>query len=198
MAKNNRKNNKGLDTVLDALNKIEVATVVENIEAIQVSELTKEMVEEKLESLKDKVVEMHDNMEVCLESDLIEDANVIHTNIIVTENEIVNMEDRLNMFEEIKIEEVIEERNEMMEMIKGAIRYAVKQGAVEYTKMVEQNKEIPKFVSGKQIQAIVKNYKLRTDVEMTTEQVNWLKTLNPIQIEFIGITLNKARKLALA
>lgn len=96
--------------------------------------------------------------------------------------------------------------------IDNAIKYAVNQGALRYELyIVQQEKlkngvkipkheliECPKFVSNKQLKGIIKNYELRTSVEMNSKQIDFLKTLNPIQVQFIGITLNKARSLALA
>ncbi|HSQ90207.1 hypothetical protein [Romboutsia sp.] len=189
----------------EALENIKVEGANNNtntMEVVDMNELNKEMVETQINTLKGEVIDMHENMENCLESGLVEDANELHTEIVVAEEMIVELENKLD--EEYDIASDKEDDKELLSLyahklkIDGAIHYAVKQGALKYAQMVEKGEETPKFVSNKQIQGIIKNYELRTGVEMTTKQINFIKTLNPIQIEYIGITLNKARNLAMA
>lgn len=178
MSKSNNKRKNSLE-VLEGI----VVENTNNVEVVNMNELNKGLVVEQIEDLKGQVLEMHDNMEVCLESGLVEDAHELHTEIVLVEDMLVDMENRVGMFVE-------DEQNEMLDRVKHGMRYAIAQGKnAEYSE---------KFVDYKQIQAIIKQYKNVTDVEMDDEQVKYIKTLNPIQIRNILITLNKANKLALS
>lgn len=173
------KKNKGLN-----VNKVnEVMNEVPNIDEL----LTKK---EKVNMNKIVSLDNVKDMELISTVEMMSDEDALKR--MQEDMELVTLKEELK--EEIKVDETpeVKEEKKMDKVVKSDL---VTKLDIGIRNAILAGKNAPsKSVVGKRLLAIQKSYKQLTGVDMTTQQINYLKTCNDTQILNVEYTLNYVRR----
>lgn len=173
------KKNKGLN-----VNKVnEVMNEVPNIDEL----LTKK---EKVNMNKIVSLDNVKDMELISTVEMMSDEDALKR--MQEDMELVTLKEELK--EEIKVDEEpkVKEEKKMDKVVKSDL---VTKLDIGIRNAILAGKNAPsKSVVGKRLLAIQKSYKQLTGVDMTTQQINYLKTCNDTQILNVEYTLNYVRR----